>query len=140
MFNVPIGTKTNVLLKTDNFAAVSDSLKNVTLFNQDFQKSIAHAREGDFVFVDPPYTVAHNNNGFVKYNQNIFSWGDQERLKSCLIEASSRGAFILVTNANHESITALYENEKIIQLNRKTVISGLSSGRTKTSELLINFQ
>ena len=68
IFNVPIGTKTNVLLRTDDFAAVSNILNNATLKNQDFEKTISLAEEGDFIFVDPPYTVAHNNNGFVKYN------------------------------------------------------------------------
>lgn len=140
IFNVPIGTKKNVLLKTDDFKAVANILKKVELKFQDFEKSISIAKDGDFIFVDPPYTVAHNNNGFVKYNQNIFSWADQERLKECLKCASDRGAEIVLTNANHDSVINLYENETIRQLNRKTVISGINSGRSKTSELIINFR
>ena len=80
VFNVPIGTKTAVVLDTDDFEEVSRILQNVDLKYCDFEKTIARAESGDFIFVDPPYTVAHNNNGFVKYNQNIFSWEDQVRL------------------------------------------------------------
>jgi len=139
MFNVPIGTKNNVLLKTDDFAAVSNSLKNVILLNQDFQNTITHAEEGDFIFVDPPYTVAHNNNGFVKYNQNIFSWQDQERLMSSLSEAKLRGAKILMTNANHGSIHALYDKFGTeYALSRRSVISGLNKGRNSTSEYCVS--
>lgn len=138
IFNVPIGTKTNVLLQTDDFKAVSRCLKNIEIREQDFEKSIASAQEGDFLFVDPPYTVAHNNNGFVKYNQNIFSWDDQLRLRDSLKEASSRGVKILITNANHESVREIYSQFGVMKkVSRKSVISGKSSGRNQTSELVV---
>ena len=62
---------------------------------------IGRAVEGDFVYVDLPYTVKHNNNSFLKYNERIFSWGDQVRLAECLDEARQRGAQILLSNAIH---------------------------------------
>jgi len=139
MFNVPIGTKSSVLLSTDDFQGISKILTNTKLVHQDFEKSIEMAREGDFVFVDPPYTVAHNCNGFVKYNQNIFSWEDQVRLKRVVSEAKTRGAKVLVTNAAHQSIKTLYDGVgKLDELARKTVISSLNKGRSKTSEYIIS--
>ena len=142
IFNVPIGTKTNVLLKTDDFEAVSRTLENAVLVNQDFEKSISLAKEGDFVFVDPPYTVAHNNNGFVKYNQNIFSWEDQERLGKVLFDAKDRGVSILMTNAAHKSVESLYKQrcKKIDRLKRKSVISGKAIGRVGTEELVVTLE
>lgn len=140
MFNVPIGTKTNVLLSTDDFEAVSKNLEGTELINQDFELTIQLAQDGDFVFVDPPYTVAHNNNGFVKYNQNIFSWDDQIRLSKCIANAKDRGASVIMTNANHESVRELYSeiNDREV-LSRRSVISGISKGRNSTSELLVRF-
>src|SRR5690606_6490089 len=76
IFNVPIGTKTNVLMSKDDFFRVSEVLKRSELFNVDFEDTIDQCGCGDFLFVDPPYTVRHNNNGFVKYNEEIFSWQD----------------------------------------------------------------
>ena len=137
VFNVPIGTKTNVLLKTDDFGAVANALSNVSLLNQDFEKSISMAKEGDFVFVDPPYTVAHNNNGFIKYNQNIFSWDDQERLNRCLLDAKENGVKILVTNANHSSLLELYKGfGSYRNAKRKSIVSGKNLGRKITSEAI----
>lgn len=137
-FNVPIGTKSAVILETDDFQETARLLKYVDLKPWDFAEVIANAKQGDFIFVDPPYTVAHNNNGFVKYNQKIFTWKDQERLQDSLDKASGRGVKILVTNANHSSILELYEGENIQSLERRSVIGGMGAKRGKTSELLIN--
>lgn len=86
-FNVPIGTKQNVILDTDDFEKVSNKLQNSQLVCADFEAVIDQAGPNDFLFVDPPYTVQHNYNGFVKYNEKIFSWEDQLRLKESLQNA-----------------------------------------------------
>ena len=134
-FNVPIGTKTQVVMPDDDFEAISRCLKSADILVCDFEETLSKARPGDFVFLDPPYTTAHNTNGFVKYNQNIFSWDDQIRLRDAATAAVARGAKVVVTNANHESIHDLYANlggSRIVS--RASVISGKNSGRGKTSE------
>ena len=72
-FNVPKGTKDRVILSTDKFKDVSDLLKRCSIQNSDFSSIIDETQKDDFLFVDPPYTIKHNNNGFIKYNENIFS-------------------------------------------------------------------
>ena len=69
------------------------------------------------MYFDPPYTVAHNNNGFVKYNASIFSWDDQQRLASHAALLVERGCKVVVSNADHKSIRALYRRfeMKLIQ-------------------------
>lgn len=137
-FNVPIGTKTNVILENDNFERLSNLLKTVDVRVCDFEVTIDQAGEGDFVFIDPPYTVKHNLNGFIKYNETIFSWQDQIRLKNAVVRAISRGAKVLITNANHESIEKLYSGCGSLHcLKRKSVIAGKSEARGSYSELAI---
>lgn len=136
-FNVPIGTKTKLILPSDNFRGVARLLCNVNIRCCDFSRSISPARQGDFVYCDPPYTVKHNNNGFLKYNESIFSWDDQVRLAESLVRASSRGVLFAVSNADHESILELYAGFNIHRLNRASVISGKASGRGGYSEVLI---
>lgn len=75
-FNVPKGTKSSVILDTDDFTAAARLLAAADLRTSDFEPVIDEASEGDFVFADPPYTVSHNNNGFVKYSEKLFSWGE----------------------------------------------------------------
>ena len=86
-FNVPVGTRASVLRDTDDFAAAARLLMTAELRVSDFEPLIEEAREEDLVFVDPPYTVQHNNNGFVKYNESLFRWSDQERLALTLNRA-----------------------------------------------------
>ena len=137
-FNVPRGTKNAVLLPTDNPPLLSKTLKNTELIWSDFEMPIDCAGRGDLVYVDPPYTVKHNFNGFVKYNEFIFSWSDQERLARSLRRARKRGAFVVVSNADHPSVRSLYEPDFVVeQVARNSVLSGDADFRCLTSELLI---
>lgn len=140
-FNVPRGTKNKVLLDTDDFEGISKLLRSVKLKVSDFEQTINAAAQNDFVFADPPYTVKHNNNGFLKYNDTIFSWEDQIRLRDAVFRAHRRGALVAVTNANHPSIRNLYREFSLTTLSRVSVLAGDSEARGATEELLItNFQ
>ena len=136
-FNVPIGTKTAVIMLDDDFEAAGSLLQRANLRCQDFEATISLAGEGDFLFVDPPYTVRHNMNGFIKYNENIFNWDDQVRLATSLDQARRRGAAILVTNADHPSVRDLYAGRFSYQaVERHSVLSGPTHGRGRTTEAL----
>ncbi len=137
-FNVPKGTKEKVLLPDDDFNSVSLLLKNATLFCSDFENIIDQANENDFIYIDPPYTINHSNNGFIKYNDVLFSWEDQIRLKDAAIRAINRGAKVLISNAFHSTIEDLYKGNFNIQvLSRISKISGKNIGRKKGLEMLI---
>lgn len=136
-FNVPIGTKSNVIMLEDDFERASELLSGAELRCQDFSATISQAGEGDFLFVDPPYTVKHNLNGFIKYNEDIFTWQDQVRLVDALQGARDRGAAIVVTNADHQSVRELYSAEfQYLPVQRRSVLSGRSHGRCRTTEAL----
>ena len=137
-FNVPMGTKTQVVFKTESFSEIAAALNCASLVAQDFEKTIQLAGLGDVVYADPPYTVAHNYNGFLKYNNQIFRWSDQIRLRDALKRAAERGARIVVSNANHESIRALYQGfGQVDVVSRHCVIAGVAHRRAPTDELLI---
>jgi DNA adenine methylase len=137
-FNVPKGTKSKVFLVTDDFDAAAKALKAATLVCSDFAAIVETAQKGDLIYADPPYTVHHNMNGFIKYNEVLFSWEDQVRLRDCLIRARERGAAVVVSNANHPSIEKLYSGVGgLVKLDRASKISGKVAGRKVTSEVLI---
>jgi DNA adenine methylase len=140
-FNVPRGTKDSVILPTDDFAATAGALKGAELRVADFEDTLADCKAGDFVFIDPPYTVRHNMNGFIKYNDRLFSWEDQVRLKDAAVRANARGADILILNANHESIRELYKGAcETTPLDRQSVLAAAAEHRGKVEELAIRLR
>ena len=136
-FNVPLGSKTSVILETDNFRNVSALLQRVELLACDFEYVVDLAGKEDLLYVDPPYTTKHNYNGFVKYNQNIFSWEDQTRLALAVKRAHHRGAFVVVSNADHSEVRALYSDQfSVLSVERLNVIASKSRYRGRTTEMV----
>ncbi|MBA8841960.1 DNA adenine methylase [Ochrobactrum sp. RH2CCR150] len=139
-FNVPRGTKDTIIFPDDNFLAISEALAGAEIKACDFSSVLKVARNGDLVFVDPPYTVKHNFNGFVKYNEKIFSWDDQVRLSHEIIEAVKRGASVILTNADHPSIHELYNGYGVrMSVERESVLAAKSNYRGRTTEAVFLF-
>lgn len=138
VFNVPIGSKTTVSFPDGHLTAVALALKKAKIIASDFEPIISQTGEGDFVYADPPYTIMHSNNGFVKYNAKLFSWPDQTRLATALKAASERGALVMLSNADHASIRGLYRGFGNCQtLSRHSVLSGDSAYRRDGTEVVI---
>jgi len=137
-FNVPYGHRDIDVLEIDAFVSFNKTLSNVFVSCCDFEVALKKVKKGDFVFLDPPYTVAHNKNGFIEYNQRIFSWTDQVRLASCVKQIMEKGAYFIMTNANHISIKKLYKGVgKQYEIQRHSTVSGNMDSRFKISELVI---
>lgn len=136
-FNVPIGNKLFEISDITEFKNWSERLGRADIRLSDFEDIISKCGVGDFVFADPPYTVNHNSNGFIEYNEKIFSWEDQVRLHDCLILASERGAKFVLTNADHSSIRELYADCSTNSVERGSEMAGASNFRGRTTELLI---
>ncbi len=137
-FNVPRGSKSVALYDYEDPLQFCANLKSAQLICSDFEMIVDCAGRNDLIFADPPYTVKHNYNGFLKYNESLFSWEDQERLAKALLRALRRGAFVVVSNADHKSIRDLYRrNFKLIPVKRASVLAASPEFRSPTSELLI---
>jgi len=136
-FNVPQGTKNNVILPSDDFFSISVALSDVSLRTCDFVETIRHASSGDLIFADPPYISRSKTGTFVKYTNPVFRWKDQERLAKALMRAHQRGAMFILTNADCGDLAQLYSECGYVQrISRQSVISGTVKGRKETSELL----
>ncbi len=116
-FNVPYGYKTHLpVVDKEKVFAASKALSAASLLVADFEVATEFAKKGDVIYFDPPYTVAHGHNGFVKYNEKIFSWHDQVRLADHARQLVRRGCKVIISNADHSSVCALYDG-----FNRKTI-------------------
>ncbi|MFT4048641.1 MAG: Dam family site-specific DNA-(adenine-N6)-methyltransferase [Solirubrobacterales bacterium] len=139
-FNVPFGCKPGtVLFSSDGIDACSIALANADLEVNDFRASLTKVQTKDSVYVDPPYTVSHNNNGFRRYNEKIFSWDDQRDLAARVNGLGKRGVRVVVSNAHHRQLAELYSDEwlSFAEVRRQTRIAGSAEHRGITSELVI---
>lgn len=138
-FNVPYGQKVHLEpCDEGRIRRASNLLKNAVVKNEDFEVALSSARKGDLIYLDPPYTVAHSNNGFVKYNAKIFSWDDQIRLARLAKQLANKGCTVIVSNADHFSIRELYEGFGAAVVERNSVIAASSDYRARITECIFH--
>lgn len=136
-FNVPFGNTGRRLCSRFLIEAVAAKLTRATLVVSDFEPVLSKANDGDAVYADPPYTTRGENNGFVRYNESLFSWQDQTRLAAACRRARSRGAFVAVSGLYHEDVLSLYRGWWALKLGRNTRVSRKQAGRKLIHEALI---
>jgi DNA adenine methylase len=137
-YNVPYG-KRNLenLYDYEHLLRLSNLLNKTYFSTSDFKTKCKQINQGDFAFIDPPYTVAHENNGFIQYNQSIFSWKNQKQLSKITSVFEEKGVHFLITNAYHDSIKNLYQVGTQKTLSRSSVIGGKGAKRLQYKEILI---
>ena len=137
-FNVPYGSKTKKCFDMEKIREVSKAFAGVEIVDKDFEETVENAKQGDLVYFDPPYTVAHGNNGFVQYNEKILSWDDQIRLADLSLRLVNRGCHVFISNADHKSLEKLYlEREfKIQRVSRHSAIGATIESRKHITEFV----
>jgi len=134
-YNVPFGYRSKGFLDESNLEAASSRLFGAHIDHCDFDLVRDRVRSKDLVFLDPPYTVSHNDNGFVKYNQKLFSLEDQKRLRELVDHIDSVGAYYVLTNAAHATIADLFDRgDRRLALNRVSRVGGKNALRGTFSE------
>ncbi len=137
VFNVPYGKKTHINpCNESRILVASETLRSAQLRTMDFEESVKDAKEGDLIYFDPPYTVAHGNNGFIKYNAKIFSWEDQTRLAKIAKDLADRGCKVIISNAFHSSVQELYKDFNYRIIKRSSVIAATGINRRLVSECI----
>lgn len=136
-YNVPYGFRTNWHYDQNRIIQACLKLKNARINCGDFEINKTQIHPNDLVFLDPPYTVSHNNNGFIEYNKNLFSLEDQRRLSNFIDYIKQHRSYYILTNAAHDTIRDIFEKgDRVIELVRNSLIGGKNSKRQKVSELI----
>lgn len=139
-FNVPFGShSTDFITDFDNLKSCAESLQHsgISLHSYDFEENIKQSKPGDLVYLDPPYVTGHSNNGFIEYNEVIFSWDDQKRLAEIAKSLASKGVHVIVSNANHQAIIELYSGFAVKYFNRASTLASDVTRRRTISEILL---
>ncbi len=138
-FNTPFGHYANPsICDAIRIDEAAEALARAVLKVGDFEAILNGARQGDFAYCDPPYITGHKDNGFLKYNATLFAWSDQRRLAKVAAQLKDRGAHLLISNANHESVLELYSGFRHYRLTRRSLIAADSKNRRMISEALLS--
>lgn len=111
-FNTPFGgyKKPNIC-NEEALQAASKALKKATIICGDYQDVLEkNAKEGDFVFLDPPYLPVTPSGDFKRYTKEQFYEDDHKQLAKIVKLLEERGCRVVLTNSNHPLVMELYRN------------------------------
>ncbi len=134
-FNVHVGSyKALRLPDPERFREVAELLQGVTLYATRFERALDQAGPGDHVYCDPPYVGT-----FAAYSAAGFSEADQHALARAARGAASRGARVVLSNADLPAVrNELYPTEQGFEVVASLQVRrSISRGkRGKAAELL----
>jgi len=131
-FNVPFGRYVNPkICDENNIHAASLILKDTKIVHDDYKKTLhKYAKEGDFVFLDPPYLPISEYSDFKRYTKEQFYEEDHIELANEVKRLHDLGCHVILTNSNHPLVHELYGNFNIEVVKTKRNINSKSSKRT----------
>jgi len=115
LFNVPLGRYSNPrICDTENLRKVAAvlSAKTISIKQVRYVKGLAAAKEGDFVYLDPPYAPLSATAQFTSYTSQGFSTADQQQLQRTVIRLARKGCRVLLSNSSAPEVAELYEGNR----------------------------
>ena len=142
MFNVPMGRyKKPLICDSNNLCNISIILKysNIVTETSNYKEVLSKAKEGDFIYLDPPYKPISSTANFTSYTNNGFSDKDQEDLSKVFNKLADKGCLVLLSNSDSHYIETLYKDfkNKIIRIRAQRAINSNASKRKNHTELII---
>ncbi|KGA96166.1 modification methylase [Alkalihalobacillus alcalophilus ATCC 27647 = CGMCC 1.3604] len=139
-FNVPFGKYKNPnFINEDVIRSVHHFLNqaDVEIFNHDFQEVVNKAKQGDFVYFDPPYDPVSTTSSFTNYALQGFGKEEQLRLRDLFIDLDKRGCYVLLSNSATDFIKDIYSEYRTEIVGATRNINSVGSKRGKIQEVLI---
>lgn len=137
-FNVPFGRYTNpTICPTDKLLSASHALQGVDVRCQDYSKTVAPARSGDFVYFDPPYQPISRTANFTSYTKGAFDEAEQTRLADRFRDLDRRGVRCMLSNSDTPFVHDLYKGFRIELIDAPRAISRNPEGRASVREVIV---
>ena len=141
LFNVPCGKYKNpTICDSSNLRNVSHVLRNpeVIIKASDYKEILLeNAKEGDFIYLDPPYSPESPTSNFTKYTHKRFSNKEQEKLAEIYKQLDEIKCKVMLTNSNTPLVRELYAPFAITEVCSKRAINCEASKREGHTDLII---
>ncbi|HSW75016.1 MAG TPA: DNA adenine methylase [Candidatus Saccharimonadales bacterium] len=137
-FNVPFaGYKNPNIVQTERIITDSKVLQDTKVFNASFEKVLIGAKEGDFIYLDPPYYPKSVYSDFKRYNKEQFYKEDHIRLAELYNELSERGCFVMLSNSDTPFTREIYKKWRVDTVNAKRLINRDATKRGEVTEIIV---
>jgi len=146
-FNVPAGRYVDPRICDEtHLRSVASALAapGVNIDLKPFDRTLAEAGAGDFVYCDPPYAPLSRTSSFASYTADGFTSFDQRRLQQAVIAACTRGAFLVLSNSSATEIVKAYTSVeaqkaglRVRRVPARRAINSRASARGPVDELII---
>jgi DNA adenine methylase len=138
-FNAPWGHEPTVsTFEADNIRDAAHLLNwKTTILTGDFEEAVAYAREGDFVYFDPPYVPVSDTSDFESYTEAGFGMEGQRRLHAVFQRLYDKGVYAIQSNSDAPELRELYDGFEIHEVDAKRNINSKGEGRGPVKEILI---
>lgn len=140
-FNVPFGKYTNpIICDEKNLHRASKALQEVNVRHQDYKNVLNRAKEGDFVYFDPPYYPVSKTASFTSYTAESFLEHEQTELRDAFVELHTRGCFVMLSNSDTSFVNKIYSGirgVKVLKVTAGRAINSKGSRRGKITEVLV---
>lgn len=139
-FNTPFGSYKNPnIVNRNTLEAVNNYFNQIeiTFLNMDFEQALEQAKQGDFVYFDPPYAPISKTSNFTGYNGSGFNHLEQVRLKQVCDKLNKKGVKFLLSNSDCEEIRQLYNEYSITTIKAKRSINSNPNKRGQVKEVLV---
>jgi DNA adenine methylase len=138
-FNVPIGSHKNpALYDEENILAASRALESVHLDTKDFRDTLEETRNGEFVYIDPPYFPVSATASFTSYTKDDFGSEEQHELAALVASASKRGVHIMLSNSDTSFIRKLYQDFSLHTVRARRMVNCDGTKRGEINEVVIS--
>ena len=136
-FNVPFGGQRGGRLPPpQTLRDCAAALRHVTLSATSFEETLAEVKSGDFVYLDPPYSI-RSRRVFNGYAGAAFGTEQLTLLRSHLQRLDSMGVSFLVSYGQSAEAAALGAGFRSRQIVVQRQIAGFATNRRKARELII---
>lgn len=134
-FNVPLGSKVGQMPALEEISAFAKFLRGVRFVDGDFEKTVNFAKSSDFVYLDPPYTLAADRYRG-EYGYASFSDRDLSRFMESVHAADRRGAHILISYRFDRRLQESLPGWSFRRLTVRRHVAGFAASRANAFEML----